>query len=184
MGRIKGFYTDEQGRRRPITEGRKLRVSRKAFTAHRHKDTWVIHRNGKKIIAHARKKEYRIKGTTYETKDKGKPGRGPKVIEIEHPGLLIDLGYSTTKNSTSRHKVLAKAVKKYGASEVWRMLNVQYVYRKNARKGTKDYKDKLKFKADREWIHRTFGGPKPPRKAIERARAVNLRKGKNPYGPG
>jgi len=117
--------------------------------------TLLVRRKGYYRKAYTRKggirvKATRVKPTTYRIKDRGKPGRGKKIIPIE-PGKLKKLGYSTSKSAAARHKALDKAVKKYGASTVWHMLHAQVILRKR----TQPSKRKI-FKADREYIKNKY----------------------------
>ena len=94
-------------------------------------------RNGKTI----RRKAY-----TYERKDVGKPGKGPKVIPIEK-GKLSKFGYSTKKSERARHAALNKAVEEYGALSVYRALNAQVILRKRTQPEAREI-----FEADRDRI--------------------------------
>jgi len=91
-----------------------------------------------------------VKATTYKTVDRGKPGRGKKVIKIK-PGRLRKYGYSTFKSTVERRKALRKADRAYGSVRLWRMLNAQVVLRKNTR--GRAYRI---FKSDRDWVMRNL----------------------------
>jgi len=125
---------------------RKLRIRRRGYW----RGPYTYRRKGKLI----RVKRHYIGPTTYMARDVGKPGRGKKLIEIE-PGKLKKYGYSTDKNARARRRALAKAVKAYGATSVFRMLNAQVVLRKSARTGERA-RDKRIFKADRDWVKRRY----------------------------
>jgi len=86
------------------------------------------------------------KGYTYERKDLGKPGKGPKIIPIEK-GKLSKFGYSTKKSERARHAALNKAVEEYGALSVYRALNAQVILRKRTQPKAREI-----FEADRDWI--------------------------------
>ena len=120
---------------------RHIRIHRKGF----HVRPTIIHRNGKVI----HRKGFDVPPTTYEKVDLGKRGKGPKLIPINQPGALTKYGYATNKSARSRHRALARAVKRYGALSVFRMLNAQYVYRKRTQKSI----GKI-FKRDRDWIRK------------------------------
>jgi hypothetical protein len=64
-------------------------------------------------------------------KDRGRPGKGPKVLPKLKEGSLTQFGYSMKSKSRSRHTALNKAVKKFGAASVSRKLNVLAIYNKN-----------------------------------------------------
>lgn len=98
--------------------------------------------------SHSKKgKVEHVKGYSYKKKDLGKPGKGKKVIPIEHEDALTRLGYSTKKSEKARHRALKKAVKKYGASRVWHMLHAQVVFRKETQP-----RNRRVFEADRDWV--------------------------------
>lgn len=64
-------------------------------------------------------------------KDRGKPGKGPKVIPPLKKGALEKFGYHTDESADKRHKALAKSVKKVGYAETIRRLNAVRVLNKN-----------------------------------------------------
>jgi len=107
---------------------------------------FTIIRNGKKIRI---PKAY-IPPTTYRIKDRGKRGRGKKVIKVKR-GALSKYGYSTSKSAEARHRALAKAIRVYGARKVWRMLHAQVVLRKRIQRRVRKI-----FEADRDWVKRRY----------------------------
>jgi len=119
---------------------RKLRVHRKGF---RVKPT-TYKRKGKTI----HRKGYYVKPTTYMIKDRGKPGRGPKTITVKKGKLHP---YSIRKPARVRHAILAKKVKRYGATSVYRALNAQVIFRKRIQP-----RQRQVFKADRDWVKQTY----------------------------
>jgi len=90
------------------------------------------------------------KGYTYERKDLGKSGKGPKVIPVKR-GKLSRFGYSTKKSERARHAALNKAVDEYGALSVYRALNAQVILRKRTQKKTREI-----FEADKDWIAQKY----------------------------
>ena len=66
-------------------------------------------------------------------------------------GDLSQYGYASDKPMEARHKAVAKAVKKYGPTPVFRKLNAIYVYNKNS-----DTVRSEKFKKDRDYVKKTF----------------------------
>ena len=66
-------------------------------------------------------------------------------------GDLTQYGYSSDKPMEARHKAVAKAVKKYGSTPVFRKLNALYVYNKN-----RDPIRSEKFKKDRDYVKKSF----------------------------
>ncbi len=67
-------------------------------------------------------------------------------------GELGRYGYTTTAKSTTRHRALRKATRKYGALSVYRKLNALAVYTKNSSPRTSKT-----VKADRNYIGRHHG---------------------------
>lgn len=51
----------------------------------------------------------RVKGTSYTIKNRGKPGRGPKLFTLKKGGLS-QYGYSTSASLKSRHASLSRAI--------------------------------------------------------------------------
>ena len=66
-------------------------------------------------------------------------------------GELINLGYSTTKSATSRHRALNKSVKKYGALKTFRKLNAVATLNKNRAPTTAKV-----FRRDRDWVNKKY----------------------------
>ena len=63
-------------------------------------------------------------------KDRGAPGKGNKLFDVTHPGILTSMGYSTFKPVTARHVAIERAVKKDGYAEIFRALNNLRVWNK------------------------------------------------------
>ena len=51
----------------------------------------------------------RVKSTSYTTRNRGKPGRGPKLFKLKKGGLSR-YGYSTSVGVASRHLALSRAI--------------------------------------------------------------------------
>lgn len=96
-------------------------------------------------------KRHWVPPTTFMGPDIGLPGRGRKVVIIERKGALTKLGYSTSKSDRERREALDKAVKRFGASDVWHMLHGQVVLRKRTQP-----KARAVFEEDREYIKRKY----------------------------
>jgi len=125
-------YRRRTGKQYARKRKRTIKVKVKATTYKRNGE--VIHR----------------KAYTYERKDVGKPGKGPKVIPIEK-GKLSKFGYSTKKSERARHAALNKAVKEYGPLSVIRMLRAQIVLRKRTQPNVRRI-----FEEDLEWLEREY----------------------------
>lgn len=113
---------------------------------------YTYRRRGKLIKV----KRHYVPPTTFTIRDRGAPGRGRRVIEIEEPGELRKHGYGVWKSAQARRRALARAVREDGAETVWRRLHAQVVYRKNARKGSREYRAMLRFRGDREWVRERY----------------------------
>ena len=159
----------------------KLMVRVKPTTYVLPEKTYYMYRNGRRIPVHRKRQVVHRKGFTQRRKDVGAPGRGKKLIKVKK-GLLKKYGYSTSLSDRSRRIALERAVRVYGPGRVWHMLNAQVNLRLH--QGGKAARTRAIFEADRDWVASRWGGPRPPRRAIEAARRANLRKGKNPFGPG
>ena len=121
---------------------KKLLVRRKGY----HRKGFVIRRGGKLI----RIPPTYVKPATYKIKDRGAPGRGKKVIKVRK-GLLKAVGYSTKLSASARRTALRRAVAKYGAARVWRMLHAQVILRKRTQP-----KARRIFMRDRAYIRRVY----------------------------
>ena len=51
----------------------------------------------------------RVKATSYRTKNRGKPGRGPKIFKLKKGGLSR-YGYRTVSPISMRHRALSAAI--------------------------------------------------------------------------
>ncbi len=59
--------------------------------------------------AYVRSDGTRVKATSYQAKNRGKPGRGPKLFTLKKGGLTR-YGYTTTATRASRHLALTRAI--------------------------------------------------------------------------
>ena len=88
-------------------------------------------------------------------KNRGLPGKGTasgKTIAPLRKGELRKHGYIFRLGSDERHSALKKAVKVFGALGVYRKLNaVAKLSKRTAPDASKV------FKADREWVKKTYG---------------------------
>ena len=82
-----------------------------------------IEKVGYTYIRKKTKKSVKVKPTCIE--DKGKPGKGPKLINIpnEDEGILGKYGYSLKKSHEDRIKALKKAFKENSHLKILRHLN-------------------------------------------------------------
>ncbi|MBW2672007.1 MAG: hypothetical protein JRD89_01160 [Deltaproteobacteria bacterium] len=98
---------------------------------------------------------------TFLIRDRGKPGRGRRVIGRMEPGELRKHGYAINKSARARRLALGKAIREDGAATVWRRLHAQVILRKNARRGSAQARARARFEADRDWVAKKYGGPTP-----------------------
>lgn len=76
---------------------------------------------------------------------------GLRVIPKLKKGELSQFGYSSSASALSRHRALAKAVKRYGSLSIFRKLNAIMVLNKNKSPTLSN-----KFKMDRNWIRDNY----------------------------
>lgn len=95
-----------------------------------------------------RRKGYLVKPTVYRRRDIGAPGRGPKLIPIRKGKLAP---YKTEMATASRRRILARKVRRYGATSVYRSLMAQVIFRKRMPNGAK-----RAFKQDAEWLKKKY----------------------------
>lgn len=104
---------------------KKLTIRRKAYRrkGYRRKDgTWV--------------KGSKVKASTFQISDRGRPGRGPKSIQIQKEGALGGPGY-TDQSVRDRHLALSRSMAQSGyATTMWR-LNAIHSYGKRTMSPTK-----------------------------------------------
>lgn len=87
---------------------------------------------------------------TYERKDVGLPGKGPKMILVEK-GKLSKYGYSIKKSEGTRREALKRAIKRYGALSVFRKLQAMVIVRKRTQPKAREI-----FEADRDWVRENY----------------------------
>ncbi len=95
---------------------------------------WHIRRSG-----YTRKRYTKADGTTVKaTKvpaawivDRGKPGKGPKLITIKGDDSLKKYGYSLKIPASRRHTALNKAMKAYGYGTTVKKVNALSILLKN-----------------------------------------------------
>lgn len=90
-------------------------------------------------------RKYRVSAKC--VKDRGNPGKGPKVIPPLKKGALEKFGYHTAESAEKRHQALVKSVKKVGYAETIRRLNAVRVLNRN----TNPSLSRL-FGSDMKWV--------------------------------
>ena len=116
--------------------------------------TLTVRRKGYRRKGYRRKdgtyvKPTYVPPTTYKVKDRGAPGRGPKVIEVKKGKLAP---YHTSLPERKRHEILKKKIRRYGALSIYRALMAQVIFRKREHS-----RAKAVFKADAEWVKEKYG---------------------------
>jgi len=84
-------------------------------------------------------------------KDRGKKGKGPKLIPPLKKGLLTKYGYSSKESTQKRHAALKKAAREYGAGNLVQKLNAIYVLNRNT-----NPKVAAIFNRDKKWVMRNL----------------------------
>ena len=100
----------------------------------------------------ARVKKTWVPPTTFEIKDRGRPGRGPKTIKIKSEGALGGPGYAE-KSAVKRHAALRRSVKRDGYARTARRLAAI----RGLGKRTMSQHDRQIFERDQRWLKKTFG---------------------------
>ena len=124
---------------------RKITIRRKAYRR-------------KSFVAHRGRKKYRVKATkvpatVYKAVDRGKRGRGKKVIPTLKTGELSKHGYSFSKRASTRHRALVKSVKEDGyRTTISRLTALQVLFKRTNPKYSKI------AKSDREWLRKNYSG--------------------------
>ncbi len=92
-----------------ITDMAKLTVRRKGYT----RKAYTAKRGGKKI----RVAKARVKPSTFKVRDRGKPGRGPKVVPPLAKGALGGPGFFN-RSSDEQKQIVFKRAEKLGERKV------------------------------------------------------------------
>lgn len=116
--------------------------------------TGQIEKVGYSFIKKSSKKLVKVKPSCIE--DKGKPGKGPKLITIpkEDEGLLGDYGYSLKKNHEERVKAIKKAYKEHNHLKILRHLNALRTLQKS---NERNYN---KLNKDMKWLQEYYSKTK------------------------
>lgn len=114
------------------------------------------------VISRGSAKGRRVKRTYVPAtciEDRGKPGKGPKLIPaFKTPEALRQFGYSVKDPFEDRKKAIRKAVDKYGKNKIIRHLVVARIYHKNTNPVYT-----RKFQKDEEYA-REYGDKKTKKK--------------------
>jgi len=110
----------------------------------------TIKRNSYKYSKKGSKKVTKV--TAKCIKDKGKPGKGPKVITMPEydVGLLSDYGYSLKKKHEDRVKSIKKSLKEHSELKILKHLNALRTLLKS--------NEKLHAKLDKDlkWVQKHY----------------------------
>ncbi len=109
-----------------------------------------IQKVGYTFVKKSSKKTVKVKPTCIE--DKGKPGKGPKLIKIppEDEGILGKYGYSLKEKHEDRIKALKKAFKENDHLKILRHLNAI----RTLQKSNQSYFKKLD--KDMKWLQEYY----------------------------
>src|SRR4029078_745211 len=100
-------------------------------------------------VAYKKKNGTKVKATCIL--DRGKSGKGPRLIMIKDKGALGKYGYSTGASLEARHRALKSAVRAYGLTSVKRKLvAVRTLNRNTAPKSSRI------FGSDVRWLTKTY----------------------------
>ena len=89
--------------------------------------------------------------------NRGKPGKGPKVIQVTRPGMLSAFGYSVSKSPIARHRALTKAIT-YGAQKPLAVFHRLQAIATLSKRTLPSYARTYRY--DRNYIGRKFLGSK------------------------
>ncbi len=111
----KGFYTDGQGRKRPITDERMLGVGNRRYL--------VPEKKEEEKVQDVEKDEQRLEQDTEELKEevkdpKSEDSKGP--IDIKNEGSLE--GWEHNQSETTRHEHIRQSIKDNGKAETEKKL--------------------------------------------------------------
>jgi hypothetical protein len=115
-----------------------------------------------------------VRGSTFRVKDRGRPGRGPKLIPIRnareqkrhygriHPmnSLAKDMGYASATRVPDNKidEFVTKLVNRYTERSARGMIQAQINFRANSHNSSKVIRDREKFKAMLASLDRQFMG--------------------------
>lgn len=89
--------------------------------------------------------------------NRGKPGKGPKVIPVTRPGMLTAYGYSVSKSPLARHRALTKAIT-YGAQKPLAVFHRLQAIATLSKRTLPSYAKTYRY--DRNYVGRKFLGSK------------------------
>ena len=95
----------------------------------------------------------RVKSASFKVEDRGKPGRGEKVITIKRKGIL-GTGFMS-KPVVEQHRILKTSTQKYGEKSTQGRLQALATFNKNV-----NPKVSKKAKELRSWVANNFEGKK------------------------
>ena len=111
---------------------------------------FTVRRKGQTYRAYPRSGSMIVKSAC--VKDKGLPGKGPDLFGKLKKGQLKKHGYVYRESREARHAALRRAVKEYGALDLFRKLDaVAKLTRRTVPEASRV------FKSDREWVRQVLG---------------------------
>lgn len=128
-----------------------LTIRRKAYTRKAHTRKAYTRKDGTRVRAAVVKASY-VGASTFERRDVGAPGRGPRVLPKLRKGVMIkeavrigllsqkDVERGKRVSNLSQDNIVKLAEhlrKKYGQRRAWGMFHAQVIYRKRMSNGFK-----------------------------------------------
>lgn len=172
--RVSGGCIKKQGSTAPRTRARQSPKALRRLPAGEKCKPGEIVRDGYVRKAYKRKDGSTVKRTVVKpscVKDVGRAGKGKREIQKKYKlrkGALRALGYEVKDTESKRRAALLKAVKsgKLPVNSLKWKLNAQYVYRKNAPKGSRRYELGQRFRKDFEYLRKLY----PPKSELAKGR--------------
>jgi hypothetical protein len=125
-------------------------ILRKGYTAHRKSKTIRVKGTSKhkSYVRRQKSGSYRVKAS--KIKDRGLPGKGPKLWSVKKGGLG-NYGYSTKDGQTTRRAALKRGIQKEGPNVIQKRLVAIANYNKRTSPKTHSI-----LRSDIDWLHKHF----------------------------
>ena len=125
-------------------------IVRKGYVAHRKSKTIRVKATSKhkSYIRRQKSGSYRVKAS--KIKDRGLPGKGPKLWSVKKGGLG-NYGYSSKDSETVRRAALKRGIKKEGPNVIQKRLIAIANYNKRTSPNTHRI-----MRSDINWIHNNY----------------------------
>jgi hypothetical protein len=148
-GKLKGL-TDKLGLKKQCPPGYILRAPfKRKYTSTIKESGFNVHRGNKTVRVYPKGSSVLVKASCI--KDRGLPGKGPRLIGPLKKGELTRYGYNAHLSSEERQKALKKAISVYGALGVFHKLDA--ITKLTKRTAPDAHKI---FKTDLDWVRKHF----------------------------